>query len=198
MGILQNGCKVNKSASPVMIASALPDKARERYILSLGSRQMVTLWITRILVVNSLNSSKNSRRVSILVYLLNFSFIIILDNSLTVSVDDNKIPAAFAFLKAKSGIELFRRAALIRTLLSITNFNYSFFKSSSKTSGVNPLFFACLLISSIISRMSLLLVKNRLNLLETDSFSEVERLRNLSAALSFTLIVIVFMTVLSI
>jgi hypothetical protein len=73
-GMLQNGCKTNKSESPVIIRSALPDNASSRYILSFGSRQIVTVWV--ILTVEALFSSfvKKLNLSSIFKYFWHYRF----------------------------------------------------------------------------------------------------------------------------
>ena len=74
-------------------------------------------------------------------------------------------------------------------------FNYSSLNISFRISGVNPLLFACLLISSMTCNNLRLSSSNPSTNRENLSFSCSVMLRNFSAALSLTLILMVFIII---
>ena len=66
--IPRNGFKTSRSLSPVIMQSALPDKASSRYLLSFGSRQATILCVQHA-VANSLKIQQDilspDRRIAI-------------------------------------------------------------------------------------------------------------------------------------
>jgi hypothetical protein len=97
------GCRTNKSASPVMIRSALPETANSRIILSLGSRQTVIFSIVSINNAMLSNYFNTDFLVPKLTYLSNLGLQSFVTNSLKTTSEHNKVKSATAFIKALSG-----------------------------------------------------------------------------------------------
>jgi hypothetical protein len=144
MSMFWKGSRTSKSGSPVMIQSALPDKASSKYLLSFGSRQTNTWWIGIIHLIKLVYLEMASSRMSIgLKYLSNFGFRIRLENSSIVAADANKVWNVSAFLSAWAATPLGVSDALITMLQSITSRIYSSLSNSFSLSSVIPCCCAC-------------------------------------------------------
>src|ERR1035437_6565388 len=115
-----NGCRINKSLSPVNMAATLALNASERYLSSLGSRQYSTLVVIGIKRLIRIKSSRNESRFSSEMYLSNFLSENTVAYSRAVSSEMTAVPIKIALLNASEGFELLNKAALNSTLVSIT------------------------------------------------------------------------------
>ncbi len=193
IGIFSNGWSTNKSGSLVMMQSTLAERASSRYISSSGSRQAFTCFVISILVLAISYSSRNACLTSLETYLSNFGRISTSMASTSTGFERNNVYAGrFAFNKAWLEKEESFNRALIRTLQSKTNLIYSFLRSSSRISGVNPFFLACSLASCMISVKLFLLDTIRSRVSEIDFFSFGVIRATFSATGSLTSSVIVF------
>lgn len=192
-GIFSNGLRINRSESPVMMQSALPESASSRYISSLGSRHNFMCSEISTLTQRIFNSSKNDCLISFETYLSNLGRIKTSINSANAWWDINKVEEMdFAVNKAFPGIELLNNKALIKTLQSKTTRIYSSLSNSSRISGVKPFFLACSLASCIISARLLRLEMRRVSVSEIAFRSEGDIRAIFSATGSLTSKVIVF------
>src|SRR5579862_8105942 len=117
--VFLKGCSVSRSESPVMIKSALPDKASSRYMSSLGSRQRVIRSLISTLVQSGINSSRNDCLISVETYRSNFGRIKTSISSANVALESSSVAEEnLAFNRALPGTEVFDNSALTRILQS--------------------------------------------------------------------------------
>ncbi len=194
MGIFSNGFRTSKSKSLLIIASAFPESASSRNILSFGSRQTLTSWLILINLLFSVKRcTKISRSYSLLKYLSNFFFLTVASNS-AVTAQDRIISCSLKpFRTTRSLIDPFRIAALIKTLVSRTIIIYdSSFNKSFRISSVIPCCLAYSLMLSITWNKVRLSFSKRDNVSSVNDFSASDNCSNLLASSSSTFSVIVF------
>ncbi len=192
IGIFSKGLRANRSGSPVMMQSALPERASSRYLSSSGSRQIVTRWETSIFLLwLAKRRRKKSLSYSFLKYLSNFFLFRTFENSRVDDVDRITVPFKNAFLTARKETELFIIAALMRTFASITTVIRYFFSISFKISSVMPCFRAYSLMSSITSNNVLLSFNSLDKVSRANCFSCSVSLSNFEASSSLTDIVFI-------
>lgn len=192
--MFSNGFKISKSGSLVIIRSAWPESASSRNILSLWSRQMETVWLTLIsLLCKRYRWIKRSFSYSLLKYFSNFFFFKVTSNSVVTGKDRMILWSVNALRIARSVIDPFKIAALIRALVSRTSFIYdSSFIKSFNASSVMPCFRAYSLMSSITCGSVRLSSSNRKSVSRVNDFFSSESCDNLLANSSLTSSVIVF------
>jgi hypothetical protein len=195
IGIFSNGCSTNRSGSPVMMQSALPERASSRYISSMGSRQTFTRWKgtinSHLLEYRDIIAKRTSMGRK---YLSNLVLSRVSENSRRVFSDRIIWWKSSACLMACAEAPVLERAALMRTLQSTTTFIYSSFKSSSSSVSFMPCCSAC-----VAENASRSLNDEESVMRSTINFSIISLLifsilLNLSASSSLTSKVIVFIT----
>ena len=200
IGIFSNGLSTSKSGSPERMQSALAESASSRYWLSLGSRQIVTVWRTGIILVSVCTSKISSSLDSSVKYLSNFVRRKTLLNSSKVCCEATITSDFLNFSQHLSAVLPLEMKALKRTLqskITITDHLVSSpisFKILSRTSGVRPFRSAWLLISSSISSKFLRFVTNWRSVSDIAFFSKADIFSIFSATGSLTSKVIVFIT----
>jgi hypothetical protein len=138
MEIFLKGCKTSRSWSPVMMQDAPAVRASSRNLLSLGSRQALTIIFgkkTRELLSTRLIASKRSALFK--KYLSNFLRKITSANSCKVGSEITNLPLSNARSRACALIDFRRRAALISELYQKQTYESSF-RMSSSISCVSP------------------------------------------------------------
>src|SRR5579863_6878291 len=118
IGIFSNGCNTSRSLSPVMIHDALQEAASSRYLLSFGSRQIVTVSVTVTKVPSLTSLSRNESRFSTGMYLSNLLPDSIAVYSSKIASEKASFPDKNIFRKESAGFEEENSAALIITLVS--------------------------------------------------------------------------------
>jgi len=193
MRMFSNGLSISRSGSLVMIQSALPLRARSRYLSSSGSLQAFTCLVMLTLSPRSSYSSRNSFLISNRIYRSNFGRVITSIVSAKTGFEMRSIEEVdSAFSSARPEKEESSNKALTKMLQSKTSRIYSLLSSSSKISGVSPFLRACSLASCIMSDKLLRLDKIRSTASEIVFFSAGVIRATLSAAGSLTSRVIVF------
>ena len=130
IGIFSNGCRTNRSGSPVMTQLALPERASSRYMSSLGSRQTLTRWKGTINSHLLEYRDMIAKRTSIgRKYLSNLVLSRVSENSRRVFSDKIIWWKSSARLMACAEAPVLERAALMSTLQSTTTLIYSSFTS---------------------------------------------------------------------
>ena len=202
IGIFSNGLRTSRSGSPVMMQSAFPERASSRYMSSSGSRQIVTVWNTGIILTNVCISKINSSLDSRVKYLSNFGRRNLLLNSLKVFCEARMISVFFDLSQQIPRMLPLKMEALKRTLESkiTTTYRLSSPSFSSRSffsiSGVSPFRSAWSLKSSIISSRLRRFVINWLRVSDMAFFCVGDIFSIFSAAGSLTSRIIVFMTLL--
>lgn len=178
-----------------MIQSACADRASSRYILSLGSRQIVTQWEgaihSALLKYREMISIRVSRGLK---YLSNFGLRIVCVSSSIVASDINITCESSINRTTFEDVLFTMRDELIMTFASITTRIYSSFSNSFNFSCVIPCFSACKALNSIRSLREADVVMRSSNILRRASLFSLLILSNLSANSSLTLKVIVLIT----
>jgi hypothetical protein len=198
MEMFSNGFRTNKSGSPVTMQSALPDKASSRYVSSFGSRQIIMVWRTGIILIKVCTSAISSSLDSRVKCLSNLGLRNTRLNSSKVCIEAIIISAFLDFSQHLSAVLPLEMKALKSTLQSKITITYFLVSSSisfkifSSTFGVRPFRSAWLRISSRISSMFLRLVTNCRRVSAITFFSEGDIRSIFSATGSLTSNVIVF------
>jgi len=190
--MFSNGLRTNKSGSPEIIQSALPEGASSRYMLSSRSRHAETLCVIITLADSLLKRERNLLSSIGRKYLLNLSRLMTSFSSAYTSSEKMTLPILRALSKAWLGVEPLCNAALSKTLVSKIKFNYFFFRGSSNNAGVKPRLRAYSPISSITSRRDLLSSIKRLIISAKSFFSFWVKVEKRSASSSEVSSVIVF------
>ena len=194
IGIFSNELSASKSLLPVIIQFALPESASSRYLLSLGSRQRVTVCDTSTILYRVVKRwMKRSLSYSFLKYLSNFFFFNVLNSSWVVGIERIKTSFKNAFRTARSETDCLIIAALITTFASMTTVkHYSSFSKSFSLSSVRPCFLAYSLMSSITSNNVRLSSKSRASVSMANCFSTSVSRSNFEANSSLTFSVMFF------